>query len=227
MPILPTILLERSKMAYWNPLPASKRDEQSSTHRSIAAFGPAANDIQGRRWSRLSLAACARGRPSPGRRRRSVTEPATISAGGVCWCVPHYPSFQDSRQNNPAESGAATGSSEGERWNASYASVLAVWNRWCPVVLGVGKDGILEARQEVMKVRPTRENEAEDLYGIQPRMCCCLGRPVSCCGCPERQTRHAKRALGVLWMGNRLGLQYHRQGRLSAAQRAAGENPTP
>jgi hypothetical protein len=96
-----------------------------------------------------------------------------------------------------------------------------------PVVLRVGKGGILEARQEVMEGRPTRETEAQDLYGIQHRMCCCLGRPVSCCGCPERQTRHAKRALGVLWMGNRVGLQYHRQGRLSAAQSAAAENPTP
>ncbi len=47
-------------------------------------------------------------------------------------CIPHYPSFQNSRQHNPAESGAATGSSEGERWNASYASVLAVWNRRWP-----------------------------------------------------------------------------------------------
>ena len=51
-----------------------------------------------------------------------------------------------------------------------------------PVVLGVGKGGILEARQEVMEGRPTRETEAQDLYGIQHRMCCCLGRPVSCCG---------------------------------------------
>ena len=34
-----------------------------------------------------------------------------------------------------------------------------------------------------------------------------------------------QRALGVLWMGNRVGLQYHRQGRLSAAQTAAAENP--
>jgi hypothetical protein len=32
----------------------------------------------------------------------------------------------------PAESHAAAGSSEGERRNALYASVPAVWNRWWP-----------------------------------------------------------------------------------------------
>jgi hypothetical protein len=68
-----------------------------------------------------------------------------------------------------------------------------------PAVLGVGKDGILEARQEVMEGRSTRGTEAQDLYGIQSRMCCCLGCPVSCCGC--RKGRHDMRTVLLVFYG--------------------------
>lgn len=65
------------------------------------------------------------------------------------------------------------------------------------------------------------ETLAQDLYGIQHRLWCCMGSHFNCC-CVRSQQRHcAHLPLGFLWMGDRVALGYDCKGRLPAAQMAA------
>lgn len=81
------------------------------------------------------------------------------------------------------------------------------------------------SRNEQEKV-DRNETAVEYLYGIQHRLCCRMGRHFGCGGGRGQQRHQAQLHCGLPWMGDRVVVGHHRQGRLSAAQVAAASEPS-